>query len=121
MVVWPPPEGRLDMDFRAQPVVLTLTGEFDLATAEVLSFALAWLRETYGSVVVDVAGISFIDSTGAAPLLDARRSWPDAVQLRGDNPPLNRLLTALELARTDPAVESTADPTAGPPETRAGR
>ncbi len=71
----------------------------------------------HGSVVVDVAGISFIDSTGAAPLLDARRSWPDAVQLRGDNPPLNRLLTALELTRTDPAVESTA----GPPETRAGR
>jgi anti-anti-sigma factor len=49
-------------------------GDLDMATARVLRAALAADLHEFRSVVVDLAGVTFMDSTGLAALLEARRA-----------------------------------------------
>lgn len=54
--------------------VLALHGELDISTASLLPEALGRLgRETPGSLLVDLRGVGFIDSTGVRSLLHTRR------------------------------------------------
>lgn len=83
----------------AQPPVVTVSGEVDVAVERQLRGLLDWLQGLrLDRLVVDVAGVTFIDSTGAQPLLDAQRNaadWGGVVELRGSCPALEPLLSAL--------------------------
>ncbi len=51
--------------------LLMLEGELDIATAPALALLLDRLRRRGHSVVLDLAGITFIDSSGLGLLMDA--------------------------------------------------
>jgi anti-sigma B factor antagonist len=55
--------------------LLVLQGELDIATAPELAAILARLRTHRHTVVLDLEGVTFIDSTGLATLMDA---WLDS-------------------------------------------
>ncbi|MBX3287395.1 MAG: STAS domain-containing protein [Acidimicrobiales bacterium] len=48
----------------SDPLTLAATGELDAASAATLGDALAQAREQAGTVVLDLAGLTFIDSSG---------------------------------------------------------
>jgi anti-sigma B factor antagonist len=74
--------------------VVTLTGELDIATAEGLS---DWLLEIAGSpVVVDLSGVTFVDSSGISALIMAQ----NGMRANGDE---------LILSRPDPFVKRTLE------------
>jgi anti-sigma B factor antagonist len=52
--------------------MLVVHGELDIATAPELSRLLEGLRRRHHAVVVDLAEVTFIDSTGLSALMDAR-------------------------------------------------
>jgi anti-sigma B factor antagonist len=55
-------------------VVLTLTGEFDMAAAQAFqSCADVAIDSSTGAVIIDLAAVTFVDSTAIAALLNARR------------------------------------------------
>lgn len=57
---------------RADAVVLTLEGELDLATADVLTATVTALPSDSTPVVLDMAGVEFVDSSGLRALLAAQ-------------------------------------------------
>lgn len=48
----------------SDPLVVAATGELDAASAATLSEALDGARERGGPVVLDLAGVTFVDSSG---------------------------------------------------------
>jgi anti-sigma B factor antagonist len=80
-------------------LVLTLSGEWDIATAGLLESALGWaVRSRCGPVVVDVSGVTFMDCAGLAPLLAVgaeARPGGAVVTARGHSAALNRLLAGM--------------------------
>ncbi len=48
----------------SEPLVVAATGELDAASAAMLSEALAGAHEQAASLVLDLAGVTFIDSSG---------------------------------------------------------
>ena len=48
----------------SEPLILAATGELDAASAVMLSEALTGARERSASLVLDLAGVTFIDSSG---------------------------------------------------------
>ena len=100
----PPPaddaeQAWVHVALHAQPPVVTVIGAIDVAVERQLRGLFDWLQGLrLARLVVDVSGVTFIDSTGAQPLLDAQRSaggWGGAVELRGSCPALELLLSAL--------------------------
>lgn len=83
--------------FVADGATVRLYGEFDLAAADVLRRAVAAAQpdpET-GSIVLVLAGVTFLDSTGIATLLALRAEAATRgrrLVLRGAGPRLMRLL-----------------------------
>jgi anti-anti-sigma factor len=80
--------------------VLRLAGELDLATAEQLK---EQLKKQAGSarVVVDLAGLEFLDVTGLNVLLEGHRTLASRggrLVLRRPRPMVVRLLTLLDLS-----------------------
>jgi anti-anti-sigma factor len=79
---------------KAEAIVLALGGELDLATAELVRDALEHARaERPARLVIDLSGLSFIDSTGLALLVsEAKRCnnsgepdlevWPGSEQVQ---------------------------------------
>ena len=63
---------RVHVQPRGDEVVVGLVGELDLASSGELSTTLAELAASGRDVVVDLADLRFIDSTGMAALLRAR-------------------------------------------------
>jgi anti-sigma B factor antagonist len=62
----------------AQGIVLTLTGELDLASAPELDRRLRELeRANPGRLLIDLSGLEFMDSSGIALLIRAQRSASD--------------------------------------------
>ncbi len=82
------------------PVVVTLAGEIDIAVEGLLRAvleSLAPLRLSW--LMVDVRAVTFIDSAGVQPVLDAQRTaagWNGRVELRGPCPSLELLLAAVD-------------------------
>lgn len=67
----------LDVEvLRPRPGVahVQLTGELDIASAKSLASALKGLPDRPSLAVVDLSGLSFIDSSGLRALLDMKRS-----------------------------------------------
>ena len=89
---------RIAVDASGPTVVVTVGGDLDYPCAETLRDTLDdVLRAGPGSVTVDVAGLTFIDSTGLAVLLHAWRAGQEVGVPVGlcDEPAF--LLTILEL------------------------
>ena len=78
--------------------VIQVSGEIDASTAGQLSAALA---EREGDVVIDVAGVSFIDSSGIRALISAQQALEaqsSTMTIRNPSPAVLRLfqLSSLE-------------------------
>jgi anti-anti-sigma factor len=59
-------------------ILLTITGELDIATVPFVRERLSALAEAgEHRVVVDLRGVSFIDSTGLAAFVHAKLRWGD--------------------------------------------
>ena len=67
---------RLKVRVEGHGSTMTLypVGDLDVTTARVLRAALAADLHEFRSVVVDLSGVTSMDSTGLATLLDARRA-----------------------------------------------
>lgn len=60
---------------RGEALVLRVSGELDLSTAPVLDAAVSEAREERGlPVVLDLSGVSFVDSTGIRSLIGAAQA-----------------------------------------------
>ncbi|MEU1466125.1 STAS domain-containing protein [Streptomyces sp. NPDC005727] len=79
-----------------QTVLLTLRGALDHHTSAQLTQTLhTLLRPTRPVVLLDLSGLSFIDSTGLTCLLQARRALHDVdgtIDLIAPGPPVQHLL-----------------------------
>lgn len=86
----------------AHHVVLIAAGDLDLASAERLRGALdRWLTSA-GTVVVDCAGVGFIDSTGLRTLLEASAKASESgirFRLAAVPPPVARVFELAGVAR----------------------
>jgi anti-sigma B factor antagonist len=82
--------------------LLVLQGELDIATAPELSAMLARLRARKRSVVLDLADVTFMDSTGLTLLMDAwidaeRDGW--AFSIRAASPAVRRVVALAGVER----------------------
>ena len=77
---------------------VTVSGEVDLSVAETLAEALTGQR-----VVVDMTGVTFLDSTGTTALLVALQASETLVLRRSDA--VNRLLELAGVSHLFPAPE----------------
>ena len=91
---------------------LTVRGELDIATAPRLAEAVeSQLSQQPQSLVVDLTGTTFLDSSGARQLARvARRAAADGVALEvvcpRENRPVRLVVDLLELGAVVPIVES---------------
>ena len=66
---------RVDTEAHSDHALVTAVGEIDAATADQLSAAVAGaLADGHKHVLVDFAGVTFIDSTGLGVLVKAHRA-----------------------------------------------
>ncbi|MCU1365200.1 MAG: hypothetical protein JWL72_3658 [Ilumatobacteraceae bacterium] len=87
-----------------QPDELTLTGDLDLGTSDLLETAIADLRAGgITDVVLDAAGISFVDSRGLRSMLVALQGG--RIRLRRPSAQLLRLIDLTGLQEHLPVVE----------------
>ena len=96
-----PFRAELQQDRRA----LVLTGELDMAYTDALSDAVGPLLDEPGDVTIDLAGLSFIDSSGLLGLLRvADRVRDGNLVLRAPSDPVRRVLDLVELADVSPHI-----------------
>ena len=79
----------------SEPAVLSLVGELDSLAAGQLSDSLDRIDSRASGVVLDMQGVTFIDSSGLRTLIQARQMFPDdpaALTLRGAQASTTRLL-----------------------------
>ena len=98
-----PPALRITTETDGATTVLRLAGELDLATADQLREQVAALLGKHAGLrhlVVDVAGLEFLDVTGLGALLESRRKLlrtGATMCLRRPRPMVTRMLDLLEL------------------------
>jgi anti-sigma B factor antagonist len=94
--------------------VLVVTGEIDIATAPQLRRELEALsREAHSPGIVDLAGVTFLDSSGISALLAARKAVSGTavtLVLADPSPPVRRVL---EIAGVDQLFEVRTKSTIG--------
>jgi anti-anti-sigma factor len=82
-------------------MIVALTGEFDLATAELVHEALARaISEARPRLVIDLGGVTFIDSTGLHTILAAYKRCRDvgtALTIRPGGPNVLRVFELTNL------------------------
>jgi len=101
----PLPEGAglfgIDARVEGPEVVIMLRGELDLATAPMLSDALfSAIREGRRRIVIDLAGLTFMDASGVHAIAVARRAQLEGageLVLRRPEANVRRLLDILDL------------------------
>ena len=93
--------------------VLMLRGEIDIASAPVFSSAMERVMSLGIPVVLDFAGVTFMDSSGLKVLLIAQTTGPSgSLDVRNPSPQVRRLLAITGLDRVISA-DTTTD-VAGP-------
>jgi RND superfamily putative drug exporter len=105
------PPLRIETERRPQRVTMVLGGELDLRTTRTFGDALAEVeREAPPVIVIDLRGLSFVDSSGLGQLVAATRRARSAhrrvVFVRGSKP-IDRILA---VSGVDHALDLTADP-----------
>jgi stage II sporulation protein AA (anti-sigma F factor antagonist) len=94
--------------------VVVATGEVDLFTAPGLRAALLNAARASARVVVDLTGVTFLDSSGLAVLISALQSAGERGQeasphLAGPTPPVRRVLDITRLSEMLPIHETVAE------------
>jgi anti-sigma B factor antagonist len=85
--------------------VLVIRGEIDLSSARELRAGLARLREGYqGTIIVDLSGVTFMDSTGMRVLLDAQERMLNEDRGLVLSAPVRNVLRALKIAQIDAVI-----------------
>ncbi len=69
-----PARSAVDVQWRSDVAIMRPLGELDIATVETLRAALDGVREDRGALVLDLRGLSFMDSTGLHLLVALHRS-----------------------------------------------
>ena len=107
----PGPQLRIRIDRSSGRECVALLGELDIFTAQSLEDAVLGLEDTNpGLVVIDLTGVSFIDSTGLSVLLTAsQRAREQGRRLVVVRPPLPAL-RVFTLTRVDAGMECVDDP-----------
>ena len=87
----------------ARESVIALHGEFDYATAQEVRGAISAVlgRRDSDVIVVDLAGVTFLDSTGVGTLVVARRICADfnvEFRVSDPNPFISKLFTVVGVA-----------------------
>lgn len=98
----------VDLDAEGVDLV-TLRGELDFASGEPLSTAFAGLSGGWRRVVVDLAGLEFVDSSGVKMLVAAARAIEGAggtFVLAGPTAMVRRVFDILHLADVVTVVEN---------------
>jgi anti-sigma B factor antagonist len=93
-------EGGPGLSVRQEGDALVLSGELDLATASILQSALDG-HQGDGDLTLDLAGLSFMDSTGIKILITAARALEGrgCLILRSPAPPIRRVLELVQIDR----------------------
>ena len=76
-------------------ITLELVGEVDLSSVPIIDAALGGIDEGTGRVTLDLAGVTFLDSSGLACIGRARSALAAAgreLVLRSPTPPVRRVL-----------------------------
>jgi anti-sigma B factor antagonist len=107
----PGPQLRIRIDRSSDRECVALLGELDIFTARSLEDAVLGLEDANpGLVVIDLTGVSFIDSTGLSVLLTAsQRAREQGRRLVVVRPPLPAL-RVFALTRVDAGMECVDDP-----------
>ena len=94
----------LKVEIGPDPNELTISGELDLGTADLLQSAIEGLRSAGETdVVLDTAGVSFVDSRGLRTMLLALHGG--GLSLRRPSPQLVRLIELTGLQEHLPVIE----------------
>jgi anti-anti-sigma factor len=89
----------------ADTVVLTLTGEIDLATVSTLRDCLEQAAaDTWQSVIVDLEAVTFFDSTGLATVAAANRRLSESGRAFGLRNPCESVRRVLEVTGMDDLI-----------------
>ena len=105
VAVTDPPALRIAAESDGATTVLRLAGELDLATADLLRErvrALLGHGSSLDKLVLDLAGLEFLDVTGLGALLETRRKLAATgatLTLRRPRPMVVRMLTLLDLEK----------------------
>ena len=107
----PQPPLRIQIESSPDRECVALLGELDLATAPSLEDAVLGIEHAKpGLLVIDLTGVSFIDSTGLSVLLTAsNRARAQGRRLVVVRPPLPAL-RVFTLTRVDAGMECVDDP-----------
>jgi anti-anti-sigma factor len=100
-------ELRFDVEHDGDSTVVRAAGEVDIATAPQLRQC---IQAFTGVVVVDLSGVTFLDSSGINALIGSKNSLAEsggALRLRGVQPPVRTVLAATGLADWFEVEEST--------------
>ncbi len=98
---------RIDVRHDADRVVLSLAGELDLATAELLEQAIDAAENGERLVVLDLQALEFIDSTGLRGVLAALERCQERGQefaITPGSPQVQRLLSVTGLSAHLPTI-----------------
>lgn len=88
--------------------VVRVSGELDLATSPLLARTLDQAPVAATTVVVDLAGVEFMDCSTLPVLLRAQGRYGDGFSLRGSGQPVLRLLEATGLLSRFAVLDGTA-------------
>ena len=101
---------RIDTQQRADRLILELHGELDMATSPQLAEALDELAENGpATVVLDLRGVSFLDSTGLKAIFSARNTTQERGQqlaVTPGSPQVQRLLSLTRLGEHLTMIET---------------
>lgn len=101
---------RITRRLQSGVTVLRLDGELDLASAPELSAA---VRQAFGGatrpVVLDMAAVGFIDSTGVRTLLEAQHVAGQDLVLMAPSGPVTRVLDLTRLRGRFVEIDADAD------------
>ncbi len=101
---------RIETQQRADRVILELHGELDMATSPQLDGALHELaQDGPATVVLDLRGVSFLDSTGLKAIFSARNASRERGQqlaVTPGSPQVQRLLSLTRLGEHLTVIET---------------
>jgi anti-sigma B factor antagonist len=86
---------------------VTAVGELDLATVDSLQQVLLEIDDSAGTIVLDLSGLSFIDSTGLRLVLDLNGRYGgevDRLRVIAGSPAVERLLDIVGLRDQLPLI-----------------
>ena len=90
----------IDVEFEGPDTAVFLAGELDLVSGRRFRTVFRRAAEgTHGRLILDLAGVQFLDAAGLASLLDAQAAAGDRLVLRAPSRPARRLLELTGLGR----------------------